>query len=101
MDSGPPGESPEGAGQGRQIGRTLNPERVKEEVEIMNLIEFKQRAEDVKPGVGIEPETQEILVRIKRGGRKKDHHARVKYICSGTLGIGDGRNYTEITAEYI
>jgi len=66
----------------------------------MTLAEFKERiARGITTGVGCD-EGQEVIIRIKRGGRKPDHYARIKYICNGTLTI-NGKNYTEIDAEYI
>ena len=67
----------------------------------MKLTRFKERIADVGPGKIDHPEEQEVIIRIKRGGRKKDHFAKVLYVMGGSLGIGDTKNYTEITCEYI
>jgi len=72
-----------------------------EERTAMLLNGFKKRVSDVRPGMIAYPEQQEVIIRIVRGGRKKDHYATVKYVCGGSLGLGDGKHYTEITFEYL
>lgn len=67
----------------------------------MELVKFKERVAEIKPGRINNPEGQEVIIRIKRGGRRKDHFAKVLYVMGGSLGIGDRKNYTEITCEYI